>query len=232
MTLKLRKGEILALAGDNGAGKTTLIKCLAGAHQPDKGTIAINSNTVNINNPQTAKDLGIETTFQDLAVVGNLSVAQNIFLGRENTMWSDKLFSILDRSGMQKKANDLLSELGVDIDPSSTVGNLSGGERQLVAISRTLISDPEIVIMDEPTSALSVEGTEQVLDLIRQMQQQGISIVIISHNIDHVLEISDRIHVMYNGQSAGTLDPTSVSRDDIATRMIAGTPEEEVVGHN
>lgn len=222
--MRLRDGEILGLAGDNGAGKTTLIKCLAGVHSSDEGHITLRGEQVTIETPGEAKRLGIETTFQELAVVNNLTVTENIFLGREDTIGGGGLFGILKRKNMRRKADELLSTLGIGVDPEAKTGNLSGGERQLVAISRTMLSDPDIVIMDEPTSALSVEGAKQVLNLIDRMKEQGISILLISHSLDYLMEVTDRIQVLHNGQNAGTFDTVSVSQDTITTRMVSGSP--------
>jgi len=227
VTLRLRRNEVLAIAGDNGAGKSTLIKCLAGAHRPDAGVIRIDGETVDIDSPRKAKRLGIETTFQDLAVAGNLTVTQNVFLGREEVQGPNTLLGVLDKGAMRERAGELLDDLKINVDVDEKVANLSGGERQLVSISRTLLSDPEIVIMDEPTSALSVEGADRVLELIDRMQDQGISIVLISHNLDHVRRAADRVQVLHQGRSAGVLGGEGVDRDDIVTRMIAGMPESE-----
>lgn len=227
VTLRLRRNEVLALAGDNGAGKSTLIKCLAGALEPDSGTIRVDGEVVDIDSPRRAKDLGIETTFQDLAVAGNLTVTQNIFLGREMVTGPDTLLGILDKKAMRERARELLDDLEIRVDIDEKVENLSGGERQLVSISRTLLSDPKIVIMDEPTSALSVEGAERVLELIARMQSQGISIILISHNLDYVRRAADRIHVLHQGHSAGVIDGADAEQDDIVRRMVGGMPEEE-----
>ncbi|MFC6614487.1 ATP-binding cassette domain-containing protein [Halopenitus salinus] len=229
VTLRLRRNEVLALAGDNGAGKSTLIKCLAGALRPDSGTIRIDGEVVTIESPRDAKRRGIETTFQDLAVAGNLTVAQNIFLGREQVTGPDSILGILDKGSMRERARELLEDLEIDVDVDAKVSNLSGGERQLVAISRTLLSEPKIVIMDEPTSALSVEGADRVLDLIGRMQDQGISIILISHNLDYVRRAADRIQVLYHGQDAGVIEDSDVDREEIVSRMIAGLPEDERV---
>ncbi|MFB6106871.1 MAG: ATP-binding cassette domain-containing protein [Halobacteriaceae archaeon] len=225
--LHLRRNEVLALAGDNGAGKSTLIKCLAGAFEPDEGTIRMNGEVVRIDSPRVSKRLGIETTFQDLAVAGNLSVTQNIFLGREDVTGPSGLFGVLDKRSMRERARELLEDLEIGVDVDEKVSNLSGGERQLVAISRTMLSDPEIVIMDEPTSALSVEGAERVLELIDRMQEQGISIILISHNLDYMQRAADRIQVLHHGHNAGILDATATSRDEIVKRMVGGMPDEE-----
>ncbi|MEF8827754.1 MAG: ATP-binding cassette domain-containing protein [Haloarcula sp.] len=227
VTLRLRRGEVLALAGDNGAGKSTLIKCLAGTHRPDSGTIRIDGEVVDIDSPRRAKELGIETTFQDLAIAGNLTVTQNIFLGREEVTGSSGLLGVLSKSRMRERARELLEELNIGVDVEEKVSNLSGGERQLVSISRTMLSDPEIIIMDEPTSALSVEGADRVLELVDRMQRQGISILLISHNLDYIRRAADRIHILHQGTDAGVLDGETATQDDIVKRMVAGMPDSE-----
>lgn len=224
---QLRRGEIHGLAGDNGAGKSTLIKCLAGALTPDSGRILVDGLEVDIENPRVAKQLGIETTFQDLALAGNLTVTQNIFLGREQVNGPKGIFGILQKRQMRDRAAELLDDLDIGVSPDALVSDLSGGERQLVAISRTLLSDPEIIIMDEPTSALSVEGAERVLELIEQMQREGISIILISHNIEYMQRVADRIKVLHNGRDAGNLSSEEATRDKIIARMIGGHPESE-----
>ena len=228
VTFRLRRNEILALAGDNGAGKSTLIKCLAGAIKPDSGTIRVDGEVVEIANARASKDLGIETTFQDLAIAGNLTVTQNIFLGRESVSGPSGLFGVLNKPAMRKRARELLDDLEIHVEVDEKVSNLSGGERQLVSISRTLLSDPKIVIMDEPTSALSVEGADRVLDLIDRMQEQGISIILISHNLDYIRRAADRIHVLHQGKSAGIIDDDDeFDQDEIVKRMVGGMPEGE-----
>lgn len=222
---ELRREEVLGLVGDNGAGKSTLIKCLAGAHQPDEGIIRIDGEKVTIDNPRVAKRIGIETTFQDLALADNLSVAQNIFLGRE-VIAGVKGIGILNKNEMGQRAEKLLNDLEIGVDPQSTVRNLSGGERQLVSISRTLLSDPKIIIMDEPTSALSVEGTERVLNLIERMRDRGISIILISHNLEDAQNIVDRIHILHQGHNGGILDAEDATRDKIVNRMVGEKPQE------
>lgn len=227
VTFRLRRNEVLALAGDNGAGKSTLIKCLAGAVTPDRGVIRIDGREVVIGNPRKAKALGIETTFQDLAVADNLTVAQNIFLGREMISGPNSLLGVLDKGAMRERSRDLLEDLEIDVDVDAKVAHLSGGERQLVSISRTLLSDPKIVIMDEPTSALSVEGAERVLELIERMRKQGISIILISHNLNYVRRAADRVHVLHQGRSAGVINEADADRDEIVSRMIGGMPDED-----
>lgn len=221
--LTLGRGEILGLAGDNGAGKSTLIKCLSGAHEPDDGQITFNGSPVEIDNPREAKALGIETTFQELALSPNLSVAQNIFLGREETTRVLNLFPVLNKQSMEDRTRELLSDLEIDVDPAKLVSDLSGGQRQLVAISRTMLTDPEIIIMDEPTSALSVEAAERVLALIERMRQEGASIILISHNFEHMRAIVDRIQILHTGRDVGTLDAEDATRENIVDLMVSGT---------
>jgi ABC-type sugar transport system ATPase subunit len=225
--LELRRGEVLALVGDNGAGKSTLIKCLAGVHEPDTGRIVVDGTEVEIDTPRDAKSLGVETTYQDLALAGNLSVTQNVFLGREEAAAFGGLFGILDKDSMRERTAQLLEDLEIGIDPQATVRDLSGGERQLVALSRTLLSDPEIIIMDEPTSALSVEGADRVLDLIERLRDQGISIILISHNLEYTQRVADRIQVLFHGRNAGVVDADGVTRDEIVSRMIGGLLDDE-----
>ena len=224
VNFELRRGEIHGLAGDNGAGKSTLIKCLAGAIAPDSGRILVGGREVRIDNPRAAKRLGIETTFQELALANNLNVAQNIFLGREWTNGPFGSFSILQKRRMRRRTRELLDDLEIDVPPEALVSDLSGGERQLVAISRTLLTDPKVIIMDEPTSALSVEGAKRVLDLIRRLRGQGISIILISHNLEYMQRVADRVKVLHNGRDAGDLSGEGISRDEIIARMIGGRP--------
>jgi|AntDeeMinimDraft_4_1070355.scaffolds.fasta_scaffold02168_5 ABC-type sugar transport system ATPase subunit len=223
--LTLRKGEILALVGDNGAGKSTLINCLAGVHSPTSGRIEVDGRKVTIDSPRESKQLGIETTFQDLALASNLTVAQNIFLGREEMKGPDLLFGLLDKQSMNERTRELLEDLNIDVEPDALVGDLSGGQRQLVAISRMLLTDPQVVVMDEPTSALSVEGADRVLDLIERLRDQGISVLLISHNLENVIQIADRVQVLYQGLDAGTVDGATTTRDEIVGRMVSGHPD-------
>lgn len=208
----------------------TLIKCLAGAHTPTSGSIAVRGEPVEITNPRVAQNLGIETTFQELALADNLSVTQNIFLGREEMIGSESLFGILNKEKMARRTDELLADLDIDVPPTAAVGDLSGGQRQLVAISRMLLSDPDIMIMDEPTSALSVEGADHVLDLIRTLQEQGISIIYISHNLEYLQGVADRIKVLHQGRDAGVVETEAVTRDEIVSRMIAEAPNGEGEG--
>jgi len=222
--LEVKEQEVLGLVGDNGAGKSTLISCISGALSPDSGSIWFDSEKVNLPNPRKAEELGIETTFQDLAICDNLSVAQNIFLGQELT-FGPPFVGIRKKKAMRTRAAELLDELNIDIPVEATAGNLSGGEQQLVAVSRTMLSDPKMIIMDEPTSALSVEGADQVLSLIERMNDNGITILLVSHNLEYIQLVTDRIQVLHQGENAGVLMNDGVEKDDIVQRMIAGATE-------
>ncbi|WP_207589442.1 ATP-binding cassette domain-containing protein [Halomontanus rarus] len=225
--LTLHRGEILGLAGDNGAGKSTLIKCLSGAYEPDSGRIVFDGEEVTIENPREAKALGIETTFQELALAPNLSITQNVFLGREETQRVLPLVSVMNKGTMETRTRELLSDLEIDVDPDKRVDDLSGGQRQLVAISRTMLTDPEIIIMDEPTSALSVEAAERILELIERMRREGASIILISHNFEHMRAVADRIQILHTGRDVGVLDVEEATRENIVDLMVSGTLESE-----
>ncbi|HID56543.1 TPA: sugar ABC transporter ATP-binding protein [Candidatus Poribacteria bacterium] len=215
--------EIVGLVGDNGAGKSTLIKILAGVHNADKGEIFFEGRKVEIRNPMDAKNLGIETVFQELALVDNLDVTENIFLGRELTK-----FGLVDHKRMEYEAQRLLNELKIEIDSVRTrVRNLSGGQRQGVALSRAFYVVPKLVLMDEPIAALAVKEVNKVLNLVDQLRERGISIVFISHNLQAVLSIADRIVVLRKGRKAGDRRAEEVSLDEIIRLMIG--EEEELI---
>jgi len=223
VSFSLNRGEVLGLAGDNGAGKSTLIKVINGALQPDGGTIRFDGDPVDFHNTRDAKRLGIQTTFQHLALAPNLTVAENIFLTREPVSGFGP-FGVLRKRKMRKKTEELLDQLEIDVDTSAEVSNLSGGEQQLVAIARTMLTQPEVIIMDEPTSALSVEGADKVTALIKRMQKQGVSIILISHNLEWIQDIVDRLVILHHGHVAGDFDSEDVSRDMLVERMVRGRP--------
>lgn len=210
-------GEVMALVGDNGAGKSTLIKTMSGAHTPDEGIIEMEGNEVHFRSPQEAWDSGIATIYQELALAGKMTVVDNIFLGRE---LKRPILGIpfLDRPAMRKRTDELLSQLDVHV-PSidSWVESMSGGQRQGVAIARALNMDARLIIMDEPTAALAVAEVRKVLDFIKKLRAQGKSVVLISHNVQDVFEVSDRISVMRHGRC-------------IAVRDTATTTPQEIIG--
>jgi len=210
-------GEVVALVGDNGAGKSTLIKCVAGVHLPDTGTIRVHGEEVKIHVPGDATRLGIETVYQDLALCDNLDVVANMFLGRETA--HPGLVGPIQELGMEKRSLEVLEGLHVTTISSvrQRVVSLSGGQRQSVAISRAVMWQAKVVILDEPTAALGVAQTEQVLALIRRLREQGLGVVVITHNLHEVFEVADRIIVLRLGRR-------------VATFAHASTTPEEVVG--
>jgi ABC-type sugar transport system ATPase subunit len=210
--LDLPAGAVTALCGDNGAGKSTLTKCISGIYQPDGGQIYWEGGPVNIHGPREASRLGIETVYQDLALADNLDIVQNMFLGRERTR-----FGLLDENSMEQAAGDTLASLRVTTVSSvrQLVGSLSGGQRQSVAVAKAVMWNSQLVLLDEPTAALGVVQTRQVLDLIIRLREHGLAVMVISHNLNDVFEVADRIAVMYLGRvvvqdDAKNLDPQTV----------------------
>lgn len=195
--LDLPAGQVTALAGDNGAGKSVLIKCIAGIHTPDGGEIRFEGRPVHIRSPRDSSSLGIETVHQDLALADNLDIVQNMFLGRERTE-----HLLLDENSMEKAANETLAGLSVTTVRSvrQLVASLSGGQRQSVAIAKAVLWNSKLVIMDEPTAALGVAQTTMVLDLVRRLADRGLAVLIVSHNMNDVFQVADRIAVLYLGR--------------------------------
>jgi len=200
-------GKVTALVGDNGAGKSTLIKCIAGIYTPDHGDFLFEGNKVEISGPRDATALGIEIVYQDLALCDNLDIVHNMFLGREK-----KRGSVLDETSMEAMARKVLDGLSVRTVKSirQSVSSLSGGQRQTVAIARAVLWNSKIVILDEPTAALGVAQTEQVLNLVRRLADNGLAVVLISHNLNDVFEVADNIAALYLGQMAAQVDKNEV----------------------
>lgn len=224
VSFSVQKGEVVALLGDNGAGKSTLVRCIAGIHQPDGGDIKVNNKKVQIENPQQARDAGIETVFQDLAMVGEFDISENLFLNREILSKNPLLRALgwLDKKAMQKQAKKSLNRLNSRMpDFQSKVQNLSGGQRQAVAIARAVNWGADVVIMDEPTAALGVEQSAQVNALIKLISSQGVAVLLISHNMQHVLETCDRAVVLYQGKSVADVALTDVSKEHLVA-LITG----------
>ncbi len=222
VSLDIYAGEVHALVGDNAAGKSTLIKILAGAVARDSGTIHFDGRQVDIHTPRDAKAFGIETVYQDLALADNLDVASNIFLGRELTL-SGPLKPFLDIRRMEEDARKLLGRLKINI-PSirQKVRSMSGGQRQSIAIARSVYFNARVVILDEPTAALGVEETRKVYDLVREMRSQGLAVLMISHNLNHVFENSDRITVLKTGRYVGSRRVVETTRDEILRMIVSG----------
>jgi D-xylose transport system ATP-binding protein len=215
-------GEVVALVGDNGAGKSTLIKAIAGVQVCDEGTFYFKGSPARITNPQEAAALGIATVYQDLALCDNLDVVANLYLGREQfARGAARATYFIDETAMEQNALKLLDSLAVTTikDVRVQVGSLSGGQRQAVAIARSLLGDPCVVLLDEPTAALGVSQTEQVLVLIKTLRERGLGVVVISHNLENVFEVADRIIVLRLGRRAATFDVRGVSREDVVSAI-------------
>ncbi|MER6947056.1 ATP-binding cassette domain-containing protein [Nonomuraea sp. NPDC000554] len=213
--LDLRAGEVTALMGDNGAGKSTLVKTVSGVVVPDEGTITLDGRPVRIANPHDAQALGVSTVYQDLALCENLDVVANLFLGTERRRWS-----LLRHITMERATRELLDQLDVRIrDIRVPVAMLSGGQRQSVAIARALIGEPRLVILDEPTAALGVEQTAQVLALIGRLRERGLAVLVISHNLADVRAVSDRVVVLRLGRNAGDFTTAEASQEDIVAAI-------------
>jgi fructose transport system ATP-binding protein len=213
VNLDLYRGEVLAVIGDNGAGKSTLIKCLTGAYQPDSGTIFLDGRPVSFKRPQDAREAGIETVYQQLAVVPALDIASNLYLAREERRKGvlGSVFRMLDTKGMRQRAGEAVQRLGVQTiqNMGQAVETLSGGQRQAVAVARAAAFGTTVIVLDEPTAALGVKESAMVLDLIRRLRDSGMAVILISHNMPHVWEVADRIHIQRLGGCAGVVTPQS-----------------------
>ena len=228
---ELRAAEILAVIGDNGAGKSTLIKALSGALVPDAGEIRLDGSVVHFRTPMDARRAGIETVYQDLAVAPALSIAENLFLGRELRRPGilGSIFRMLDKRRMREDSTAHMRELRIEIGSmGQAVETLSGGQRQGVAVARSAAFARHVVIMDEPTAALGVKQSAMVLDLIRRVRDRGLSVVLISHDMPHVFEIADRIHVARLGKRIGILNPKRISMSDTVALMTGALTPDQV----
>ena len=217
--LDLPSGKVTALCGDNGAGKTVLTKCIAGIYQPDHGQVYWEGRPVHIHNARDASKLGIETVYQDLALADNLDIVQNMFLGRERLRTG-----LLDEDAMERAAKETLSTLRVTTVRSirQPVASLSGGQRQSVAVAKAVMWNSKLVIMDEPTAALGVVQTKMVLDLIKRLRDRGLAVMVISHNLNDVFEVADRIAVMYLGRLVVQQDASTFDRQSVVDFMTTG----------
>ncbi len=217
----VKAGQVMALVGDNGAGKSTLIKCVAGIHPIDDGDVYFDGEQVSIHGPKDAAKLGIEIVYQDLALADNLDVVQNMFLGREKV----SRFRALDETTMEGRSREVLKTLSVTTIASvrQTVAGLSGGQRQSVAVAKAVMWNSRLVILDEPTAALGVAQTRQVLDLVKRLGEQGLAVVLISHNLHDVFEVADRITVLRLGQNVAELDRKQTTQQEVVQAITAGT---------
>jgi D-xylose transport system ATP-binding protein len=215
-------GEVVALVGDNGAGKSTLIKAISGIQPGDTYEAKFEGESVNLNTPQDGTRLGIATVYQDLALADNLDVVENLYLGREETGFGvGNNLRLLDEVAMEKRTRELLDELKVKTLRSvrADVGALSGGQRQSVAIARSLLGEPKLVMLDEPTAALGVAQTAEVIALVKRLRERGLGVVVISHNLADVFEMADRVIVLYLGRRSATFDVKTSSREQIVAAI-------------
>ena len=228
---ELREGEILAVIGDNGAGKSSLIRALSGAAIPDEGEILLDGKPVHFRSPADARRAGIETVYQELAVAPAMSISENLFLGREvrRKGFLGSVLRMLDKKRMLEESVARMQELKVGIRSMlQPVETLSGGQRQCVAVGRAAAFAQHVVIMDEPTAALGVKEGNMVLDLIRRVRDRGLPVVLISHNMPHVFEVADRIHVARLGKRAAVLNPKTISMSDTVAVMTGAIPPEQI----
>lgn len=221
--------EVVGLVGDNGAGKSTLVKVIAGAYRPDAGQYLFEGREVAVAGPRDAADLGVQTVYQDLALCDNLDVVANLYLGREEVR-GDGALRLIDEIGMERKAQDSVRELHVRI-PSlrSLIATLSGGQRQSVAVARAVMWNSKVVLLDEPTAALGVEQTKQVKELILRLREKGLGVVVISHNLADVFDVTDRIVVLRLGRRVATFETQAASRRDVVS-SITGAEFGETAG--
>ncbi|MCS0602225.1 ATP-binding cassette domain-containing protein [Streptomyces sp. LP11] len=217
--LEVHAGEVVALVGDNGAGKSTLVKTIAGVHPIDDGVIEWEGRKVTVNRPHDAQNLGIATVYQDLALCDNIDVVGNLFLGREI-----KRRGVLDEVEMERRSRELLQTLSIRI-PSVRIpiASLSGGQRQVVAIARSMLGEPKLVILDEPTAALGVEQTAQVLDLVERLRERGHAVILISHNMADVKAVADKVAVLRLGRNNGVFEVKTTSQEEIISAITGAT---------
>jgi simple sugar transport system ATP-binding protein len=224
VSLALRAGEVLGLVGDNGAGKTTLVRCIAGMHRPDDGEIHVDGEARTALTPERARELGIETVHQNLSLVDTLDVMHNFFLNREVVGGGPvgRPIGWLNKRAMYRTTREKLEALGLRVDPRTPVASLSGGQRQMIAVARAITWGSHIVIMDEPAAALGVRQSMQVLSFIRMLSDRGIAVVFISHNMQHVLQVTDRIVVLRHGEKVGDLQTRDTGAREVVT-LITGS---------
>ncbi len=223
VSLAVAPGEVVALAGDNGAGKTTLIKAISGVYRPSSGEILLKGQPVDFGSPQEAREQGIETIYQDLALADNLSIGANIFLGREPMRRAFGFLPVLDRRKMAEAAKETMALLDFHVSRmEAPVSNFSGGQRQAVAIGRAVYWNAQILIMDEPTAALGVPEQRKVISLIHQLKAQGRGVIFISHNLQDIFAVSDRIVVLRRGVAAGERRITETTHDEVVKLMVGG----------
>ena len=222
VSFSIKRNEVIGLVGDNGAGKSTLIKILSGVHQPTEGEMLIDGEVADFDDYDDAQDAGIETVYQELAISPQRSVAENVFLGKEPERSGPlgKYLGFVDDERMRRESREVLDRLGIDVDPTAEAGGLSGGQQQTVAVARALQSDPEIIILDEPTSALSVEASEKIMDLVDDLKAEGHTIIMISHSMEEIFEVTDRVAVLASGRLMDVKETTNTSQDELVQLMM------------
>lgn len=226
--MSIDKGEVHALVGDNGAGKSTLIRMLSGVTNPTSGSIYVNDRIVDFSNHNEARNEGIETVYQELALAEKQTVSANVFLGREPYREGviSSLLKLTDHQYMNTESRRYLERMDMDMDPTARANEFSGGQQQAIAIARALQTDPEILIMDEPTSALSIEGSRKVREVIQSLRNDGLTILLISHNIMEVLEVADRISVLFNGELRATQSAEEMNQEEVVSVMVGAEPSQ------
>jgi simple sugar transport system ATP-binding protein len=230
VTLRLKQGEVHCLLGDNGAGKSTLIKTLAGVHRPDKGEYLVDGRPVAFGSPREALDRGIATVYQDLALVPMMSVARNFFMGREPTRRLFGVLPVMDHALAAQTATDKLGEMGIKVrDASQMIGTMSGGEKQCLAIARAIHFGARVLILDEPTAALGVKQSVNVLKLINKARERGISVIFITHNVNHAYPIGDSFTLLNRGKSLGTYAKADVAKDEVLDMMAGGAEMQKLM---
>ena len=223
VSMRAWRGEVLALLGDNGAGKSTLVKCIAGVHALDEGQILLDGEAAALHSPAAARGAGVETVYQDLALFDNLTPAQNFFCGRELAFpsWLPRGLRFLDRRAMEREAAKVIDRLKVKLPKfDAPVALMSGGQRQAIAVARSSVFARKIVILDEPTAALGVRESRKVLDLIRQLRDEDNAVILITHNMEHVVELADRAVVIRQGQKVGEVRPDRSNRQEIVSMIV------------
>jgi ABC-type sugar transport system ATPase subunit len=223
VSLQAYRGEVLALLGDNGAGKSTLVKCINGVHTLDEGEITVDGEVIAFNSPATARGAGIETVYQDLALFDNLPAAKNFYAGREIAFptWMPKPLRLLNHRAMDRATKELLDRLKISLRSYDTaLGLLSGGQRQAIAVARAAAFARKVIILDEPTAALGLRESRQVLDLIRLLRDEGKAVILITHNMEHVAELADRAVILRQGQKVGDLKPSHHNQQEIVAMIV------------
>lgn len=223
ISLDAYRGEVLALLGDNGAGKSTLIKCISGLHALDEGEILLDGEPAPLNSPAAARRAGVETVYQDLALFDNLTPAQNFYCGRELDFpaWLPKPLRFLDSRAMNQKAGEVIDRLKVKLPKfDAPVALMSGGQRQAIAVARATVFARRLVILDEPTAALGLRESRKVLDLIAQLRAEGNAVILITHNMEHVVELADRAVVLRQGRKVGELKPTEANKHELVSMIV------------